>query len=623
MTLKNRIAMAPIGNSYAADQGYVSQRVIDFHEARAKGGTALIIVGSVAPSLQSRGRVSQINIGDDSYIPGFRDFAEQIHKYGAKLALQLQHPGREVRAGQSVGVVPSVIPGASRETPHELTIDEIEEIIEGFAGGARRAREAGIDGVELHAAHAYLISLFLSSTTNRRQDRYGGTLENRTRFLVEIFQAIRKEAGPDYPVWPRVHAQEFGMENGITLDEARQIVQIAVDAGAQAIHVSAYGIGSHIMTAPIPDSPGSLVPLAEEIKKTTGVPVIAVGRISPEIAEQTLEEGKADLIAIGRHLLADPEWSNKVAEGRLDEINPCIGCMECFERPAFGGQEGGCAVNATMGKEGEYQIQPAQKVKKVMVVGSGPAGMEAARVAALRGHQVTLFEKEPRLGGQLNVAAIPPHKADILPFIGYLTRQVEKAGVVISLGTEVTQELVMGSKPDAVVVAIGGNPSIPDIPGTDKTNVVTAVDVLSGRVEVGQNVVIIGGGMVGGETADFLAEKGKKVTIVEVLQRIASDMLPMVRRRLLDSLRRKEVTMLTGITCQEITASDVIVTASEGQTQTIKADTVVLATGYKANDDLFNLIKDKVLEAHCIGDSSEPRRIMEAIGDGYRTGLTL
>ncbi|MFC2022408.1 FAD-dependent oxidoreductase, partial [Chloroflexota bacterium] len=592
MQLKNRIAMAPMGTDYAEDDGYVGQRLIDYYEARARGGTGLIIIENTAPDLQCK-EPHQLTLGNDSYVPGWQELIGAIHKHGAKIAVQLMHSSMEIIDGEYIQVGPSPVVvrtrlmGVSGKTLHELTTDEIGQIVQWFAAAARRAKEAGVDGVEVHGAHQHLIASFLSSATNIRKDKYGGTVENKARFLIEILQAIRGVVGPDYPVWPRLNAQEYGVENGVTIEETRRVVPMAAGTGAQAIHVSAYGAGSYVMAAPIADTPGFLVPLAEEVKKVTSVPVIAAGRLDPEIGERILEEGKADLIAMGRRLMADPELPNKVTEGRTNEINPCIGCMECTER-LIAGQDTACTVNAAMGRESEYRIRLADKTKKVVVAGGGPSGMEAARVAALRGHQVVLFEKEPRLGGQLNVATLPPHKGDISPLINYLTSQVGKAGVEIRLNTEATPELIAESKPDAVVVAIGGNPIIPEIPGTDRANVVTAVDVLSGAAEVGSNVVIIGGGMVGCETGHFLAEKEeKKVTIIRRSERMAADMGPMVRRRLIDGLKSKQVTMLTRTKYEEITEDGVTITTSEGQKQTIKADTVILAAGYKANNDLF------------------------------------
>jgi 2,4-dienoyl-CoA reductase-like NADH-dependent reductase (Old Yellow Enzyme family)/thioredoxin reductase len=596
----------------------------------------LIIVEGSAPSVRCnisfQGSPSyQASLGDDKFIPGWRKLTDAAHKYNAKIAIQIMHGtlenwnGKAVQVSPSPLIVPARIMGILGGPPHELTVDEIAERVEWFASAARRAKEAGFDGVEIHGAHQYIVAAFLSSATNQRRDKYGGSIENKARFLVEILQAIRKEAGPDFPVWVRFNAQEWGVENGITIEETKQTIPLVVAAGAQALHVSGYGAGSYITTAPIPDTPGFLVPLAEEVKKLANVPVIAVGRLDLELGEKILEEGKTDLIAIGRRLLADPDLPNKVAEGRLDEVTSCIGCMECIERLAFDERGEGvtCVVNPALGKEKAYQIKPVGRAKDVVVVGGGPAGMQAAIVAAKRGHNVTLLEKEAKLGGQLNIAALPPFKGDIFPWIDYMVNQIKRAGVEVRLNTEATAEIVSNMNPDAVVIATGGTPAMPDIAGIDKPNVVTAQDVLSGKAKVGQNVVIIGGGMVGCETGHYLAKQGKTVTIIEILKRMANDMFFMTRRRLMDGLRSKKVALLTSATCEEIKGSSVHVATADGKKETIPADTIIVAAGYKANDRLYKSLEGKVPEIRCIGNSSEPRRILEATSEGYQAGLAL
>jgi NADPH-dependent 2,4-dienoyl-CoA reductase/sulfur reductase-like enzyme len=513
--------------------------------------------------------------------------------------------------------------GINGQPPHELTLEEIAEIVQMHADAARRAKEAGFDGVEMHGAHGYIIASFLSGASNVRTDKYGGTPEKKARFAIEILQAARKAVGPDFSLWIRLNAQEYGVPNGVTIEETRKIVPLLVEAGAQAIHVSAYGAGSFSTLAPISDTPGAILPLSAEVKKVTKVPVIAVGRLDQETGEQALQEGKADLIALGRRLLADPELPNKVAANRFDDIRPCIGCMECIE--GLGTRTGGlgCTINPEAGREREYIISKASKKKTVVVAGSGPAGLEAARVAALRGHKVILFEKSSQPGGLLNVASVPPNKGDIAPWLKHLIYAARLSGVEFRLGMEATEKNIQDAKPDAVIIATGGSPILPQIPGIDNVTVLYAQDVLSGKTKTGQNVVILGGGRVGCETGYYLANMGKKVAIVEILPHAAPEMGMMSRRRLMDGLRGKQVLLLTNTKCEEIKPDSVTVGNSEGQRTIRPVDTIVLAVGYRSNDDLYRSLQGKIAEVQRVGDASQIKGIREAMNDGYQAGLSV
>ncbi|MEE9399264.1 MAG: FAD-dependent oxidoreductase [Dehalococcoidales bacterium] len=633
MQLKNRIVMAPMETQYGAEDGYVSERIKNYYEARARGGAALIIVEATYIHPQGWAHKNQITIGDDKYIPGLSELVQAIHKHGAKAAIQINHAGRDAKVAFQHGiptVAPSPLAGPLfSEKPKELTIEEIKQITDLFARAALRAKKAGFDGVEIHGAHGYLISQFLSRVSNKRQDIYGGDLPNRARFLVEVIKAIKRAVGGDYPVWCRINGMEYGVAEGMTPEEAQATARMAQEAGIDAIHVSATGpkapnnLPSHTYT------PAVIAHLAAGVKKAVTVPVIAVGKMTPEAAESVLAEGKADLIAIGRALFADPELPNKVAEDRLEDITPCIECFGC-RNDIFSNILGltditgiGCHVNPVLGKEKKREIVPAKKPGKILVVGGGPAGMAAARIAALRGHSVTLWEKGPRLGGQLIQAAIPPYKDRINALLQYFERQLEKLNVAIELNKEVTAAMIEEFKPDAVILATGVRPMVPTIPGLDRADVVQAGDVLEGRVPVGDRVIIIGGELVGCETAEFLAEKGKKVTVMRRGPEMATGVGPCTRPSLLGRLAEKSVTLLPGINYNEVTPSGIVVTTRDGERQTIEADTIVLAAGAIPEKKLYEDVKGRVKKVHCIGDCVEPRTIRTAIADGFHAGLEI
>jgi NADPH-dependent 2,4-dienoyl-CoA reductase/sulfur reductase-like enzyme len=541
----------------------------------------------------------------------------------------------------------------------ELTVEQIHQIVEKFGEAARRVKEAGIDGVEIHAAHGYLLSEFLSGSCNKRTDEYGGALKNRARIVLEVVRGVRNRVGADYPVWIRMDGREFGLEDGITTEEGTELARMFEEAGVAAINVSGYGgIRGGFYDAPIVYPPGNLVSLAEGIKKVVNIPVIAVGRISAELGEEVLRQGKADFIAMARAILADPEYPHKVASGKMEDIKPCILCYHCVSQ-AFWGEPVFCTVNAAAGKEAELRIEPAKQPKKVLVVGGGPGGMEAARVAALRGHDVTICDKGRRLGGSLVFASVA--NADNEDFLNYLIAQMGKLPITVKLGVEVTPALIEDIRPDVVILALGGNLTTPQIPGAALPSVISGKDLrqmVGGTSEklswwqkralslastltpgllsvpslrrltgywmpLGKRVAIIGGDMVACELAKFLVERGREVTILESSTDMAIEMAIGRRWNFLPRLREAGVAILKNVDFEEITPHGVNITDGEGKKQAIAVDTVVLAGGMEPNQELSQQIEGRVPQIHLVGDCSELRLIHGAVEDGYRAALAI
>jgi 2,4-dienoyl-CoA reductase-like NADH-dependent reductase (Old Yellow Enzyme family)/thioredoxin reductase len=625
MSIRNRIVMPAMATGTCTEDGHVTQLTKDYYEERAKGGAGLIIVESSCVDLRlGRHGIRPVSIDDDKFIPRLKALSQIIQKHGAKAAIQLNHPGgaikRTLTGFQPVG--PSAIVGPGGEISRELTEREISEIVNKFAQAAKRAQQAGFDGVEVHAAHTYLGAQFLSSAWNSRKDKYGGVLENRSRFLLEVLQATRQVVGKSYPLWCRVNGEETGIRNGLTSKEAQEVAKILEKSGIDAIHVSS-AIANFRSGQPYFFPHGHLAHLAAGIKDVVNVPVMAVGRISPDVGERLLKEGKADFIVLGRALRADPELPNKLASGRPDDIRPCLACNVCYEISRPGGQRL-CVVNADLGREREYSIKLVRNKKKVLVVGGGPAGMEAARVASLSGHTVTLCEKDDKLGGKLLLAAVPPHKGEIEAFTKYLVNQIRKQGVFIKLNTKVTPTLVKDDKPDVVIIATGALPIIPRISGIDKRNVFTAEEVLANKVKIGGRIVVLGGGVVGCEIAEYLAESGKQVTIVEMLDSLARDItVRQGRQILLDILAAQGVVMITQAKGEEISNESLVITNKLGKRQSIEADSIVLACGYTPNIKLLGELNGEIPVIYIAGDCNKPRTICEAIDDGARIARSI
>ena len=627
MEVKNRIVMAPMGTNIAASDGSVTERLINYLAARAKGGVGLIITEITTVDPVAKYMPNTLGAFDDKLIPSWRDLANAVHAYGAKLAPQLIHPG-PIATSALTGVQPvgpsAIASPLIREVPREASIEEIEEIVREFGEAARRMKKAGCDGVELHMAHGghCLVAAFTSPIFNKRADAYGGSLEGRLKFPLEIISSMRAEVGRDFPIIVRISGDEL-VTDGRSMEETQYMVRILVDAGVDAFHVSAgaYPFIAERVFPPMGTPLGLNAAQAAAIKEVVDVPVMSVGRINnPLIAEHILETGKADLVVIGRALIADPELPKKAATGRLEDIAPCVGCLGCLE----GLREGPtCVINPAAGREKEMALTLAEKPKRVLVAGGGPGGLEAARVSALRGHQVTLFEKSDKLGGQLNIACIAPTKQELTLFTKYLSIQVEKAGVKVELGREVTPAVVEELKPDVVIVATGGAPLVPGIPGVGKEKVVTAQDVLLGKVVRRANVVVLGGGMVGCEVADFLAAVGDyipvgrtAVTIVEMLENIGLDMQAMARALLMQRLRAKDVKVITSAKVKEILDDGVLITGDGQEEAILGMDTIILAMGTRSVDELSGNIKGKVAEVYVIGDAKEPRKALNAIAEG-------
>ncbi len=628
MELKNRIAMAPMGTLEAHEDGHPSERQLAYYEARARGGAGLIMVEDAVVHVSAAigfGEIGLPAIYDDKFIPGWKKLNDVIHAAGAKTCIQLWHPGRQfpALAPDKPPLAPSLVPcpcPLCQDLPHVMTIAEIEELIDAFAQAARRAKASGFDSVEVSGTHGYLIAQFMSAYANRRTDRYGGDLRSRMRFALETVSAVRFEVGPDFPIIFRFSADE-SVTGGRNLDESMAIAPWLVAAGVDCLHVSA-GVYANIETLTVAPSyvpKGHILHAAEVLKGVVGVPIMTVGKLNdPLMAEEAIAHGRADIVAVGRGFFADPEWANKAAAGQFEDIRWCTGCMQgCIStlRTAYAAK---CQVNPEVGKEREMAIVRADRPKRVLVVGGGPAGMETAKVAALRGHQVTLYEKAAELGGQFRLASVPQGKQEILPYLKYQARQLEKSKVEVVLGKEADASTVAELKPDVVVVATGGKPKILDIPGIHGQNVITAQEVLSFKAVTGKRVLVAGGGMVGCETADLLGSYGRDVTIVEILPELASDMAFGPRYYLLQSLEAHKVKVITSACLESVTPQGVSYSRN-GLTETVGGiDTVVLAMGASPESKLARQLEGRAPQVHVIGDANNPGNAMEAIAAGAR-----
>lgn len=627
MTVANRFVMSPMGNNFANTDGTMSERSASYYGARAKGGFGLITFEATVVYKEAKGGPRKPCLYDDSTVSSFQAAIAACHQAGAKVSIQLQHAGPEGNTkitGYPLKAASAIPASCGRETPEAITKEELYRLIECYGDAAVRAKKAGADAVEIHCAHGYLVSTFISARTNKRVDEFGGSFENRMRLPKLIIENIRKKAGDSLAILCRINATD-DVEGGQTAQDAAAVASyLEKECGVDGLHLSrAVHLHDECMWAPSLIHGGFSADYVTEIKRAVSVPVITVGRYTePQFAELMIAEGRADLVAFGRQSIADPEMPNKAKAGRLDLMNPCIGCLQGCVPNMFKGEPITCLVNPLAGREADFK--PAQTKKNVMVIGGGPGGLYAAFTAAQRGHAVTLYEKGDILGGNMRLAAYPPGKGDITNMVRSYIAKCEEYGVKMVMNTEVTPAMVAEAKPDAVIVATGSNPLVLPIPGINDTGVIHAGDLLDGKAAVGKKVLVVGGGMVGCEVADFLGELGHEVSVIELRDQLGPDVIPEHRKFLMKDFDTYKVQGVTGAKVAQFFTDGVSYTLADGTVGRLEGfDNVVLAMGYRNNDTISEEIKKIVAETYVIGDAVKARKALDATAEGLNAALEI
>ena len=628
VTVPNRFVVPPMGNNLANTDGTLSDASLSYYEARAKGGFGLITIESTVVYEQAKGGPRKPCLFEDRCVESFKRVADACHAYGAKMSIQLQHAGPEgssALTGYPLKAASAMPAAAGRETPEAVTKEELYRIIECYGDAARRAQLAGIDMVELHCAHGYLVSTFISQRTNNRTDEFGGCFENRMRLPRLIIENIRRKTGGMMPVICRINASDEVPGGQSVQDAAAVAAYLEQECGVDAIHVTrAVHLHDEFMWAPGVTHGGFNAELVTEIKRAVTVPVIIVGRFTePQYAELLVKQGRADLVAFGRQSIADPELPNKARNGRLESLSPCIGCLLGCVPNMFAGKPITCAVNPCVGKE--HVLTPVDSPKKVVVVGGGPGGLYAAYACAKRGHKVTLLEKNAELGGNFRIAAYPTGKGQLTEAIRSMIVHCEEEKVDIRVNTEATEELLKELKPDAIILAAGSNPLILPIPGLNSCGFVTAQDMLAGKSSVGQKVLVVGGGMVGCEAAEYLAERGHEVGIIEMKNVIAEDVTKENRRYMFENFEAHKVLLCPGAKVSNFYADGVDYTLADGTKGSLRGyDNIVLAMGSRSDTSLKESCEKAAGKVIVIGEALKaPGNAVLATGDALAAALEI
>ena len=630
LEIKNRFIVSAMVMNCCTEDGKATEQFIAYHETKAKGGWGLIVTEDYAVDPTAKTYEHIPGLWCDEQIESHRALTDRVHAAGGKIFAQLFHGGRQTQRW-IIGtdpVAPSRIPcPVKKDMPRELTTEEVDEMIEKFGDAALRAKQAGFDGVQIHGAHGYLITEFTSYYSNKRTDKYGGPLINRLRFPVEIIKNIKKKCSKDFPVDYKISGEER-VEGGLNIEDTKSIVPFLVEAGIDSLNVSVGVYESwYTQVPPAVMGHGWISDYAAAIKSVVDtIPVTTVGRVNdPFVAEAIIKSGKADACYMGRASLADPDLPNKAKAGDFADIIRCVGCLQGCAGKIDTGFTGQCMLNPRTDREFERRIVKTDKPQKVFIAGGGPAGAECAIVAAQRGHDVELFEKEDRLGGMFYLAAIPPWKGEIASFINWQAQRMERDGVKVHLNTGLTKEIVEKEKPDVVVIAMGSRPFVPPIEGNDRPFVYAATDALLGKYDVNGNIAVIGGGQVGGETANFFATHGNSVTIIEMLPEILKEEVDNWKKFLVESLNEHGVKVYTDTSVKKICEDGTILASKDGKDIDLgKFDYVLMASGMRPVKGLEEDIKDLGCKLVFVGDSEgKSGNAMRAIENGYLAGMEI